>query len=695
MKDLSSVFLISLLLLLMNSCHLDELEFNKLSKEVDLHPTFVAPIAKGNVTVWDLVSAANEENENSFTKDPNGLVKIIYKEDNLFTYNISELIDFPATNTFSSGDQLLGDISPEDVIVARAINLQELSGKMGGQLDGIAAFNGMTVPFPAVSSDNMNAHFTLQEIEDFKSVTLSKGIMKVQLKNKLKVPVSIQGSLFDITNNRAVADFSFSDVAPETTKSLTFNLDGTDLSNQIEFRLGSFETPGSSTPVNINLNDYFNMTFSLMDLGISKGNIKILTAQTLEGSKGNFEFDFTGEDLKAFGAILKKGSLSIRSVNNLPLSGVLNFNIPEIKNIATGASVTAAIPLDGGAVTIPLENTVINFSSDPEKPYNRIPYTYTLTINQSNGYVNYSSTDALKLEITLDRLEFQGVTGDFGKRSIQIDPGQFDLNVDMLDKLKGDFKLSNPTLILTVRNSVGIPGNISLDFVASNSQGQTVSMNPPVIEVPVPATFTSGLVTKNVYINKDNSNIVPFISLPPTGQISYSGKVDFNTAGVVSPLNPNFLDMNAVFGVDMALEMPLELQISNLEFKDTSAISGEDFKNVETAELILNAKNGIPLDIDMQLLFVDTITGHQYGSTKVARILSAAQVSSAATIITVQSSHTFSLDETQMDQLRKSNAIVFSGILSSPNSGSTVAPIISTSNIEMSVVVKSKVNFNF
>jgi hypothetical protein len=695
MKDLSTLFLFSLLLILLNSCHLDELQFDKLSKQVDTQPTFIAPIAKGNVTVWDLVSAANNESENNIVTDPNGLVKIIYTKENLFTYQISELLDFPSQNNFTSGDQPVGAISPQDVVISHEVNLLELSEKVNGKLDGILLSDGNTAPFPEVLSPNMGAQFPLTDITGFKTVTLSNGTLKVEVKNNLKVPVSISGSLYDVTNNRQVAPFSFTNIAPQATSSLSYPMAGKDLSNKLEFRMNSFETPGSTTPVSINLRDYFSLTFSLTDLGISKGMVKIENTRTMEGSKGNFEFDFPEPNLKAFGAVLKKGSLIIKSVNEAPLTGVVNLVLPEIKNMLTGAPVTATIPLDGSTISIPLDNTLINFASDPLKPYNRIPYRYTLTINQSNGYIDYSADDALRLDVTLDRMEFQGVSGDFGKRTLQIDPGQFDLDVEILDKLKGDFKLDNPTLTHTVRNSVGIPAIATVNLMASNSQGKIVFLNPPAIVIPVPVGINGPLVTRDVVINKANSNIVPFISLPPTGQISYSGQIDFNPSDVVTPQNPNVLSMNAAFGVDMSLQMPLELQVSNLILKDTSAISGKDYKNVETADLILNVKNGVPLDIDLQLLFVDTLSGQQLGATNTTRMLSAAQVSTDGTLAPVESSHTFSLDKTQMEQLKKANAIVFSGSLSSPNNGATVAPINSNSRIEMNIVVKSKVNLNF
>jgi hypothetical protein len=237
-----------------------------------------------------------------------------------------------------------------------------------------------------------------------------------------------------------------------------------------------------------------------------------------------------------------------------------------------------------------------------------------------------------------------------------------------------------------------MPASVDMDFTASNKDGATASLNPPIFEIPVPANINSGIATKSVVFDRNNSNIVNFIALPPSSQISYNGKVDFNQKNVVSPQNPNFLDVDAIFAIDMAMELPLELQISNLSFKDTSAIEAGDYDQIESADLILNAKNGVPLDIEMQLLFVDTISGTQYGASKSSKILSAATVNATGQITPVQSSHTFSLSKTEMDNLRKANGLVISGKISSTDPTKTVSPIMSDSKIEMNVVIKSKIN---
>lgn len=679
------------LLLLIGGCNLEDLDFEKLSKEITLSPEFVAPIAKANITVWDLVQSANKENDDVIQQNANGLIKIVYKQDSLFKYNVREFLNFPNSLIFSSGDKVLGNISPENASVSQNISLTDLIANMNGSLDGLVPLNGMNLPFPAISVTGLVSKFSFEQISDFTTLTLNKGTLEIKLENNLKIPLTIKGNFFDKGYNREIANFTFANIAPNATRNTTVSLSDVQLSNQVEFRMLSFDTPGSTAPVNINLADYFNVTFNLVDLGISKGNLLIKNSETLEGSTGVFDFDFPEPDLKAYSAVLKKGTLKIVTTNSSQLTGAVNFTLTEIKK--NGNPVNASIPLSGVSTSIDLSGAIINYTADPTFPYNRIPYNYSLTVNPSSGYVDYSSSDIINMKITLDNLEFKSITGDFGKRVIPIDPGVFDMNVDLLDKIDGTFKLANPKLELIIRNSIGMPASVSIDFTASNKDGKIEKLNPPVFDIPVPPNINAGIAKGSIVFDKGNSNIVNFIALPPTSDISYMGQVNFNKSNqVITPLNPNFLDVDATFAIDMAMELPLELQIKDLAFKDTSAISGEDYEKIESAELILNAKNGIPLDINMQLLFVDTISKQQYGASKITKILSAAQVNSSGVITPVQSSLTFSLDATEMGNLRKANGIVFSGTVSSPSEGTVFAPIMSDSKLEMNVVIKAKVN---
>jgi hypothetical protein len=315
----------------------------------------------------------------------------------------------------------------------------------------------------------------------------------------------------------------------------------------------------------------------------------------------------------------------------------------------------------------------------------------------ANGLIKivYKQTDLFKFKIS-DYIDFPKhpdynvSISNFEKQLIKFEGG-FDMNVEMLDKIDGPFTLANPKLQLTIHNSIGMPASMGLEMSATNkSKSVVLKRLPPEFNIPVPANLAEGIRTDSIEFNKDNSNIVEFISLPPTGKILYSGKLDFNTT--VTPQNPKFLDRNATFAIDMVMELPIELKISNLAFKDTTSITGNNFDKLETAELIINAKNGIPLDVDLQLFFVDTISGKQFGTSKKTKILTAAQVNGSGVITPSQSSNTFGLDKSEMENLRKANGIVFVGSISSPSGGATVAPILWDSKIELNVVIKSKVN---
>ena len=540
MKKTPFLFCFLLLLFLFNGCNLSNLDFNKLSNDANLNPEIVAPVGKGTVSVWDMMHSTVKDDQDTIVNDPStGLITIVYKKDNLYNYSVRGLFQSPSIS-----------VAPETITLTNLINT------LGGGLKALTPLDGMTVPFPAFSFPSIVAEYNLVQISEFNSVTFKNGSMNITLDNKLKVPITIEGSLYDVINNRKIKDFSFKNIAPNGTSTDLTNLAGVQISNKIEFRMSTFNSPGSgSSAVKIDLNDFFKLSFSLS---------------------------------------------------------------------------------------------------------------------------NY---------------DFQSLTGDFGKKYINIDPAQFDMNVNLLNKLNGSLKLTDPKLKLVFNNPVGMPGLLNVGFRASNKSGTTVTLikNSGYFEIPVPTSIDKP-ATGSIVFDKNNSNIIDFIALPPSGKIWYQGQVSFNQLQPVTMDNPNFIDLDKTFSVGLEMELPLQLQTSNLAFTDTSAITGSNFDKIETADLVLNATNGIPLDIDMQLLFVDTLSKNQYGTSKKSKVLSAAQVSATGVITTTQSMQTFSLDKTEMENLRKANGIVFLGTISSPAAGTALAPIKSDSKIELTVVIKSKVN---
>lgn len=690
MKKLIILIGLAFVLALTNSCNLDNLDFEKLSDQVNLNPEVVAPIAKADISVWDLMQSLNKDNSNMISKDPNGLVKIMYRENDLFRYNVRDLLSLPVQQNFSSGDKPLGELQPGTVSVACNITLTDLVNLLG--FSNAAQYAGQTVPFPSFSYNGPYVSFKVDQIPDFTTITLSKGILEITMENKLKVPITVKGGLYDLTYNRKIKDdFQFANIAAGASSKVSLDLTGLQISNKVEFRMLTFDTPGSTAPVFINPLDFFKLTFDLKNAGVSQGNLAVKT-QTLSGSSGTVSFTFPDATLKAYSVMMKKGTMSIKTNNTSKVSGAINLTLPEIKK--NGVPITASIPLNGSSIQVDLSGASFNFASDPLVPYNKIPYSYNIQVNASSGFVDYKATDAIRVDMTLTNLEFKTVTGDFGKQQITINPGNFDLDADMLDKIEGNFKLSNPKMELIFHNSIGMPAAVSINLAGKSKTSQQISLTrtPSTYDIPIPASLSSGIATGSMVFDKQNSNIVSFVALPPTGQIAYSGKAEFNKTNTVTPQNPNFIDLDATFSIDAQLDLPIELQVSNLTFKDTTSVSGEDFDKLENAQLMINAENGIPLDVDVQLFFIDTISKSQFGFTKKLKVLTAAQIAANGAVTPTKTTQTLSLDTSEMNSLKKANGIVFSGSVTSPSGGTGIASLYSDSKLKLSVVIKSKVN---
>ena len=73
------------------------------------------------------------------------------------------------------------------------------------------------------------------------------------------------------------------------------------------------------------------------------------------------------------------------------------------------------------------------------------------------------------------------------------------------------------------------------------------------------------MLSDTLGLNKDNSNIVDFLSLPPTGDISYQGTVTVNPQGD----EDNVIYSDGEIDLDAYVRIPFALSAEGLNYKDT------------------------------------------------------------------------------------------------------------------------------
>lgn len=103
--------------LVLNSCIKDEFETNKISGDLDWDPNFAVPLAKGSLTVRDLV--LDYDHDELIEEDETGFLFLIYNK-TVLSYRADSMIKVP-NQTFSDVFTSSGDIDPSTVPVGSQV----------------------------------------------------------------------------------------------------------------------------------------------------------------------------------------------------------------------------------------------------------------------------------------------------------------------------------------------------------------------------------------------------------------------------------------------------------------------------------------------------------------------------------------------------------------------------------------------
>ncbi len=316
--------------------------------------------------------------------------------------------------------------------------------------------------------------------------------------------------------------------------------------------------------------------------------------------------------------ILKE--VNVNSVLNFILRNPLNTEVDlEVKLLSgkkEGTAVIETYTIEAGAPaqeeTLDLTNLLLAFI-EPISAANNIELEFTATIKPNGGTV--TGTGNLNIQYQIGDIELIMAKGDFGDQRIEIGLGDINLDIDFWDDIDGSFTFANPEINLRFNNQVGVPIKIDANMTASNSDGITESLdpNPNVAEVITPnypkteADVLAGIDVVIPY-NKDNSNVVALLGLPPSGNISYSGFIEINKKldgtrydPLATDNNINIISGTSSISADLDIDIPLNFNANDLSISDTiDEVDIDDAEKMIKAAIIITAENGLPLDVKIE-----------------------------------------------------------------------------------------------
>lgn len=288
----------------------------------------------------------------------------------------------------------------------------------------------------------------------------------------------------------------------------------------------------------------------------------------------------------------------------------------------------------------------------------------------------------IHLDFGLNELQFIKAVGQIHADPVDITQGEFDMDVDFLNEIGGKFSFARPELNIIVRNwGIGVPLKVDANFNGSNAEGKKLNLKlNPGATIMTSGNKQSYMVADTLSMNRENSNIVEFLSLPPTGDISYQGKVY---------INPDDEDNNVVYSdgkiaLDAYIRIPFELSAERMVYKDTLDDIDIDRKiadQIQSGKLMIVADNGLPLTVEIPSLLLVGETGETLKLEAEAGKLAAGGKGERIT---------YALNKEQAAFLGKTKNILLEAVASTPNN--EVKEITADAKLSFYLVVEAKTN---
>jgi len=399
-------------------------------------------------------------------------------------------------------------------------------------------------------------------------------------------------------------------------------------------------------------------------------------------------------EVDSLGNISLTYSSNLLSQQSLEIVDIPDFNIPM-----PVSELSFPFPLDQvDRVDLKEGRMQVNFQSSTNEAFRVVlsvndlyiggqPYQYTfefqgngehsidvqlsgMSFRPSDGEINLSYEAELisdqspisleNVSFTFSEMKFDYIQGYFGQQSLEfnMDSLTWDLGEGLGDL---EYNLIEPDIKLFVRHSFGIPLEFRVDRLQVFKEGENpVDLRSEelsegvLLSYPDPAEIGQSKTTL-IRLNHENSNLSQALSMLPEG-LSWSIGAEVYPDGDSS--RSSFLLDSSALSVDVEARLPLKGSLSSLTFEQVIETELEAIDEVEAGGLRLFTENGLPLDIDLQVYFLDeNQTSIDSLFEGITPLLEAAQVDEEGQVIAASPSQLdIQLEREKLDRLFEAKA---------------------------------------
>lgn len=326
-----------------------------------------------------------------------------------------------------------------------------------------------------------------------------------------------------------------------------------------------------------------------------------------------FQFS-TANDEEIDSIYIKTGTLGFSIASTFHNTGTLRITFPTLKLNGIAKQIDIVINTESGTFNYGitpqnLSGYKLYFDKSGGVP-NKIPFTFQLILNKSTTPV--SPTNQITYTTQFQSLKFKRIFGYIPT---------IDNLLNFSDKIELDlFNLSNkdtidfndPKFNIYFQNSFGIPVQLDLTNMRTYSENTgyyNLDLNPTSKIIRYPALTEIGQTKYDTLrYNKTSSHLLEALLKTPK-YLYYTVNTSVNPASLGEVYN--FASDSSKLGIDLEIELPLDMRtrhfevIDTLDFDLSDAI--DDFSILKKLVLHSTFENGMPFNLSCQLFLTDDL----------------------------------------------------------------------------------------
>lgn len=344
--------------------------------------------------------------------------------------------------------------------------------------------------------------------------------------------------------------------------------------------------------------------------------VNVNPGQTIISITENQRFDANGPELKF--VKIKSGFSAFQISSTITQPTIYEYKIFNATKNGVPFSISINVPAGS-----PSNPAVVNGSFDfsdydfdlrgvSGSEFNKYQTQIKVILDPLASAVTVTNQDKVIVDNTFTNLKPTYAEGYFGSQEVDIpyEETVFDFLTNITG---GSLDLDQVDLDFNIINGIGIDARITIDTLLSKNTriNSDILLSHSIIgnAININRAVNNGTTAvESLYatsMNNGNSNVDVFLENLPD-RVGYSLNLFVNPLGNVSG-HQDFLYADKSFDVRVNAQIPLNIIANNLNLVDTLVLNlnVDEADNINHGVLHVIAKNGFPLEADLQILLLD------------------------------------------------------------------------------------------